>query len=116
MQWLILAFAIIANAAANISIKAGMLRFAAMDAETSIIKKVIMQPYLWLGASCFGLALLAYSYTLSKMDLSVAYPIMTSVGLLVVALASFLMFQESFTALKILGTVLIIAGVILVSL
>ena len=114
MQWLILAFAIIANASANICIKAGMIRVE-QDESESLVMKAVTQPYLWLGAFCFGLALLAYAYSLAKMELSVAYPIMTSVGLIVVALASLLLFQEQFSTLKIIGTVLIIAGVVLVA-
>lgn len=114
MQWLILSFAILANACANICIKSGMVKVEAQT-EGSLLSRAISQPYLWLGAVCFGLALLAYAYCLAKMELSVAYPIMTSVGLIVVAVASLLMFQEQFSTLKIIGTVLIVAGVVLVS-
>ena len=114
MQWMILAFAIIANASANICIKAGMIRVGEQESG-SMLHKAISQPYLWLGAFCFGLALLAYAYSLAKMELSVAYPIMTSLGLIVVALASLLLFQEQFSVLKIIGTILIIVGVVLVA-
>lgn len=114
MQWFILACAIIANACANICIKAGMIRVEEQESG-GILAKALSQPYLWLGAFCFGLALLAYAYSLAKMELSVAYPIMTSLGLIVVAVASLLLFQEQFSALKILGTILIMVGVVLVA-
>jgi multidrug transporter EmrE-like cation transporter len=61
------------------------------------------------------LALGAYSFALSRLDLSIAYPIMTSLGLVIVALASILLFGETFNGPKIAGTLLIIFGVILLT-
>ncbi len=113
IQWIVLVFAICANASANIFIKAGMAKVAKI--EGSMLHKSITQPFIWAGALCFGLALLAYAWCLSKMELSVAYPIMTSVGLIIVALVSYLLFQEQFTNLKIIGTLLIVIGVVLVA-
>jgi multidrug transporter EmrE-like cation transporter len=59
----------------------------------------------------FGLALAAYSIVLSKINLSIAYPIMTGGGFLLVFLASAAFFKENISATHILGAVLILAGV-----
>ncbi|MHB8156460.1 MAG: SMR family transporter, partial [Desulfocucumaceae bacterium] len=63
------------------------------------------------GVALFGLALAAYSVVLSKMNLSVAYPVMTGAGFLLVFLVSGLYFKESITAIHALGAGLILAGV-----
>jgi len=67
------------------------------------------------GIICFGLALAAYSYVLSRMNLSVAYPIMTSMGFLFVIIASWMFFGENVTLTQVTGFVLIIAGVWMVA-
>lgn len=50
------------------------------------------------------------------MGLGVAYGIWTAVGVALTALASRVLFKESFTALKALGVALIMGGVVLVEL
>jgi len=64
-----------------------------------------------VGVALFGLALAAYSVVLSKINLSVAYPIMTGAGFLLVFLVSGLYFRENITAIHMLGSTLILAGV-----
>ena len=49
------------------------------------------------------------------MNLSVAYPVNTSVGYILVILASFIFFKETLGIVQISGIVLIIAGVWMVA-
>jgi len=63
------------------------------------------------GIALFALALVAYSWVLGKMKLSVAYPVMTSMGFLIVITFSWLVFKEQLTAVQIAGACLIIIGV-----
>lgn len=73
--------------------------------------QALKNPFLIAGVVLFGLALAAYSVVLSRINLSVAYPIMTGAGFLLVFLVSGLYFKEGITAAHILGAVLILAGV-----
>lgn len=116
IRWVVaLSIGVIFNALANILIKYAMFNKTNIEFTTLSIIKSILNPYLLLGLTCFGLALGAYSYSLTKYELSVAYPVMTSLGLIIVAQTSAFLFQESFGLQKILGTALIIIGVVLVA-
>lgn len=77
--------------------------------------RLLLSPAFLLGVVSFGLALAFYAYALSTLELSVAYPIMTSLGLVLVFALSVLYFGEAPSWPKLLGTALILAGVILVT-
>jgi len=109
---LVLIFALIANAIANILIKEGM---KAKDLDignvVATFKAIAFNPVVVAGVLFFGLALAAYSFVLSQIKLSVAYPIMTTAGFLIVVAYSFFKLQEQITTLQVGGLVLIAAGV-----
>lgn len=73
--------------------------------------QAIKNPFLISGVILFGIALAAYSVVLSKVNLSIAYPIMTSVGFLIVFLFSGLVFKEHISVMHMFGAVLILSGV-----
>jgi len=113
--YFVLSIAIILNALANILMKVAMRK----QDETIEIAKMVTQslsnPILFLGILSFVLALVAYCYVLSKLNLSIAYPIMTSLGFLIVILASWLFLEEVITKIQIVGFICIIAGVWMVA-
>lgn len=117
-MYLILFFAICLNATANILLKVGMNRSGTLSFTSipEIISKVVLNPVIIGGILCFVLALGAYTYVLSKINLSIAYPIMTSLGYMIVILASWLFLKESITGVQVTGFCLIIGGVWLVAL
>jgi len=115
MKWIVLITAVVLNALANILIKTAML---GSNKEQNIINilraKWLSLPMLG-GILSFALALIAYSYILSKMNLSIAYPIMTSTGFIIVILASYVFFHEQITTLQIIGFILMLLGVWMVA-
>ena len=114
IRWLILTLGIVFNVTANISVKAAVRGVAGgLTARTAL--RLLLAPYFLLGVVSFGLALLFYSYALTSLDLSIAYPIMTSLGLVLVFALSVAFFGESLAWPKLLGTALILAGVFLVA-
>lgn len=112
---LILIFAIVFNALANILIKVGMVRIKDTAHFSGLLKGAIQQPALIAGVFSFVLALVAYSIVLTKLNLSVAYPVMVSMGLVIVVLVSFIILKEVITPLQIVGFLFIIAGVWMVA-
>jgi multidrug transporter EmrE-like cation transporter len=112
---IIFAFAIICNSSANIFLKAGMLRIEQGGTLVQTITRAARQPLVWVGVTSFALALMFYSVVLSKINLSIAYPLMVSLGLIIVILASYFFLTESISIVQIVGFILIIAGVWLVS-
>ena len=111
----ILIFAIFFNALANILIKIGMVKAGKTEGWFQLLGKAATQPALLGGILSFALALVAYSLVLTRMNLSIAYPIMISMGLIIVVFASHFLLRETVTPIQIAGFLLIIAGVWMVA-
>lgn len=111
-----LLFALVANATANILIKAGMSRLA-LDGvgPVAIARQILTNGTVLGGIVLFGVNVLAYAYALNRIPLSQAYPIMTSVGFMIVVSASVFFFGESLDIYQVSGLLLILAGVILIA-
>ncbi len=112
--FLVLLLAIVFNAGANILIKSAVSKNPVILEQGAMVQSLFQaakNPHLLAGVLFFGLALAAYSAVLSRINLSVAYPVMTGAGFLLVFLASAICFKESITAPHILGAGLILAGV-----
>lgn len=114
MSWFVLTIAICLNAAANILIKSGMNGYRAQGI-LQLIRDRWFSPAIAGGVLCFVLALIAYSLVLAKTNLSVAYPLMTGLGFVIISCASAILFHEQIGLVQILGYTVIIFGVWLVS-
>ena len=114
VSWIVLLLAVVLNALANVLIKAGVSRLGSASGF-AVLPAALAEPLLYGGVAAFALALIAYAIALSRIDLSVAYPLMTSLGLLIVAVASWRWFGETYDLRKTAGTLLIVAGVILLT-
>lgn len=117
MIYLIFIAAIVFNALANILIKLGMksggvVNFANLG---STLLNLLTNIYFLIGLLSFGLALVFYSFVLQKVNLSIAYPIMTSMGFVLVILVSVFYLKESLSVFQMLGILFIAAGVWLVA-
>jgi len=115
MSYIILVLAIIFNAIANILMKVGMLKEKQSTNLIGFIISMTLNPILLGGIICFALGLAAYCYVLTKLNLSIAYPIMTSLGYVIVIIASWLFLKETITLVQIAGFGFIIAGVWMVA-
>jgi small multidrug resistance pump len=114
---IVLVCAIVFNAAANILLKLGMKNAGSL-AGLGIVRMVtiaVTNVYVWLGLASFGIAFILYSVVLSRMKLSIAYPIMTSCGYVIVVGAALLLFGEQLSLMKIGGIALIVAGIWVIS-
>lgn len=71
---------------------------------------------MWLGSVVvvYGITTLGWAWVLTKVPLSKAYPFM-ALGFILVPLASKYLFNETLNSTYTVGTVLIVAGVILVT-
>lgn len=111
-----LIFALLANASANILIKAGMRRLDLQGASLGmIVRQVTTNLPVLVGITLFAVNVLAYAYALNRIPLSQAYPIMTSVGFVIVVSASVFFFGETLDIYQISGMFLIVAGVVLIA-
>ncbi len=110
---LIFVVALFFNALANILIKA-----SALGDKTDVtpglegLVKSFLHPVFFAGLASFGIALLGYRWVLGKgLKLSLAYPLFTSAGFIIVLLASAVFFKEKLNLSQWTGILLILAGV-----
>ncbi len=116
MHWLLLFLTILLTAIANILLKyAANHRQAAADGLAATLWQLLTTPSLVLGITSLGLAVIAYAVALRGINLSVAYPVMTTSVLILVTVFATIFFGEQYTLVKAVGTVIIICGVILLS-
>lgn len=71
--------------------------------------------YSILGIILYGFSFLLYIYLISKFDLGFIIPITTALVYILIFAASFIIFKEAFTMMKIAAISLIIFGVILLN-
>ena len=95
-------------------------RFAGLKVPDGIWLKlvtlftVIFDPFVFSGLVATFVSGLCWMATLSKLEISYAYPI-TSLGFVLVVLLSGFLFGESLNAWRIWGVILIVAGITVAS-
>ncbi|AZF42717.1 Undecaprenyl phosphate-aminoarabinose flippase subunit ArnE [Pseudomonas sp. R1-43-08] len=72
----------------------------------------LRSPWLWSALVCLGLGLLVWLLVLQRLEVGIAYP-MLSLNFVVVTLMARFVFAEHIDGRHWLGVVLIIAGVVL---
>jgi drug/metabolite transporter (DMT)-like permease len=116
--WALAFLSICLSAAAQLLMKVGMVSIAARGEPTTLVRTVIataFQPQVFLGLACYGLSAALWLAVLSRMPLSLAYPLV-SLAIVIVVVSSSLFLGETLSLGRIAGTVLIVAGVALVGL
>jgi len=66
--------------------------------------------WLWLGLFCYAISVVVWILALSRVDVSIAYP-MLSIGYIVNAFAAWHLFDEPMSLGKVVGIGVIILGV-----
>jgi multidrug transporter EmrE-like cation transporter len=106
------------NAAAQLLLKAGTNAVGHFEFSTANLVpigwRLVTEPHILGGMACYVMSLGVWIMGLSRVPVSVAYP-MLSIGYVVNALAAWWLFGESFSAQKITGIATIIIGVWLVA-
>jgi multidrug transporter EmrE-like cation transporter len=116
IRWyVLLGLALVFNAMANVLMKAGMRHAPETGGAPAMLHHYLTSWPVLVGLALFGLNLLAYTQALTKIPLSVAYPLMTSLGFLIVVSASAYFFKETITWIQGVGFILIVAGVVCVA-
>ena len=109
---------VLLNAAAQLLLKAGTNRvgeFAfALDNLVPVGARIATSPHIIAGLGCYVVSVVVWILALSRVPVSVAYP-MLSVGYVVNALAAWWLFGESLGAQKLVGIGFIVVGVYLVA-
>jgi len=85
-----------------------------LGSALGFFSKVLRSPWIWLGLSSMGLGLVFWLSALSRADLSLVYPI-GSIHYLLVMLFARVFLKEKMDFHKILGTLLVIFGIVLIA-
>jgi multidrug transporter EmrE-like cation transporter len=107
------AFAILSNVAAQLCLRKGMMKLADTNLGGGFILNVIASPMVWAGLLLYSLSFAAYLIVLSRFEVNYIYPIIMSLGLVLISIASTILLKESMTLQKIIGSSVILAGVII---
>jgi drug/metabolite transporter (DMT)-like permease len=87
---------------------------AGRDTWPDTLLKMATQGYFALGIACYGLSVFVWILGLSRVPVSVAYPLL-SVGYVVNAVAAYFLFGETVSLTRWLGIGFIVIGVTLVA-
>ena len=110
MYWLALIIAVIANILANVAFKKAVELTPSVKGASGFLS-LLFQPWAWFGLCMATLLLGCYLYALRGIDLSVAYPVVTGLAMLGIALTGALFLSEALTGSKIIAIGLITVGV-----
>ena len=111
-------FTVTTNATAQILLKQGMLNHGPIDFATRGVAATAVgigvNPFVIAGLFTFVISMASHLIVLSRVDLSFAYPFL-SLAYVMVALYTYLFFNEDLNAYRIAGIVLICAGTALIA-
>ena len=109
---------VLLNAAAQLLLKAGTNAIGHFEFSAANVLpigwKVATQPYIVGGLSCYVVSVAIWILALSRVEVSIAYP-MLSIGYVVNAVAAYFLFGEAVTAQRLAGIGIIVLGVYVVA-
>jgi multidrug transporter EmrE-like cation transporter len=114
MLKIILTLYVLATCSALILLKLG----SASGAPVALSGSKILFNINWtilVGGALYVTSFLLYAYLIAKFDLGFIIPLTTALVYAIIFFASFLIFKESFTVIKIIAIALIMIGVILLN-
>jgi multidrug transporter EmrE-like cation transporter len=109
---------VLLNAAGQLLLKAGSravsgISFTVANAGV-LFERMALNPPILLGLVCYVVSVVVWVMALSRVDVSVAYP-MLSIGYVVNALAAWMLFSENLSSARVAGIGVIIVGCWLVA-
>jgi len=107
---------VLLGATGQVLMKYGTLRVQTGSGDTvlSMLFKYFTNVPILCGMGMYALSAVTWIFALSKVQLSYAYP-MVAGGYVVVAVASYFLFGDSLSVMRVAGLVAIVIGVILVA-
>lgn len=109
---------VLLNAAAQLLLKAGTNAIGHFEFHWGnalpVGLKLALHPAILAGMSCYAVSLVVWIMALSRVPVSIAYP-MLSIGYVINAFVAYLWFGEPLGAQKLLGIGFIVLGVWLIA-
>lgn len=118
LEFLLIMTGVLLNAAAQLFLKSGTRAIGYFDFSWGntfpIGWQLATQPQILAGLSCYIVSVVVWILALSRVEVSLAYP-MLSIGYVVNALLAWWLFGEAVTAMRLAGIAVIIVGVTMVA-
>ena len=109
---------VVLNACAQLLLKAGADRVGEVEIQLQSMvlagKELAFSAPVIGALACYVLSVMAWILALTRVEVSVAYP-MLSIGYVLNAFAAWLLFGEALTAMRLTGIVVIVVGVWMVA-
>jgi multidrug transporter EmrE-like cation transporter len=113
--WFLILLSAGLTVAANLLLRSGVERAGGFTMELASLAALARQLRFDLGIVLYAMASLVWFRVLSIEPLSIAYPVLVSSTFLLVTIGAVLLFHESLAWHKILGLVIILAGIFIIS-
>ncbi|MHB1300237.1 MAG: SMR family transporter [Burkholderiales bacterium] len=117
-SFLLILTGVLLNAAAQLLLKAGTNAVGTFAFSKGNILpigwQIATQPPIIGGLACYGISVIVWIMALSRVEVSIAYP-MLSIGYVVNAFAAWYLFGENLSITRLFGIGIIILGVYVVS-
>jgi len=119
ITWVLLLGGVALNAAAQLFLKSATRASGALVRDSGAISWIsaahlLKEPPLWAGLCCYGISVFLWVGGLSRVPVSVAYPLL-SIGYIINAFAAAALFGEALSIAKLTGIALIVAGVLVLT-
>jgi multidrug transporter EmrE-like cation transporter len=118
LSFALVLFGVLLNAAAQLLLKAGTNAIGHFEFSAANVLpigwKVATQPYIVGGLSCYVVSVAIWILALSRVEVSIAYP-MLSIGYVVNAVAAYFLFGEAVSVQRLVGIGIIVLGVYVVA-
>ena len=109
---------VLLNAAAQLLLKAGTNAIGQFEFSAANLLpigfKIAAQPFILGGLTCYAVSVIVWIMALSRVEVSVAYP-MLSIGYVVNAVAAYFLFGEAVGVQRLVGIGIIVVGVYVVA-
>ena len=80
----------------------------------SKILSVALEPLILIALICYALGIVGYLFLLSKVELTIVYPVCTSLTFVGITFFGWFILKEPFNLCKIIGIFFIVTGIILI--
>jgi multidrug transporter EmrE-like cation transporter len=114
VSFFIILTGVMLNAVAQLALKASVKEMGAIglnfSSSTTAFLRLASEPFLWTGLVCYGISVIVWILALSRVDVSIAYP-MLSMGYVVNAFFAWQLFGEAMNPARMIGMGIVLLGV-----
>ncbi|MFN8377207.1 MAG: EamA family transporter [Anaerolineae bacterium] len=114
-SWLYIIISTIMSICAQLTLKYAMVGVAASTSTRPLILRIVLSPWVIFGMAVYGLGVLFWLVALSYLEVSYVYPF-ASLSYIGIIIGSHYLFKERIPPRRMMGIVVIVAGVALIGL